>query len=720
VLVKPLPQPTFLSGEPIVCRLSPGHSYITQAGMSGYVWQINGGTITGGGGGTDAGATVTWTGSGLKEISVSYTDPTTQCTAATPAIYNVTVHPLPVPVITGPSSVCLNTLGPQYYTESGMSNYTWALTSGVITGLTNNDTVQVVWNATGQQTISLTYEDMNGCYPEFPTQKLVTVNTLPAPVVTGLHTICSNVGQTYTTDPGMQTYSWTITGSHTIIAGGSAGESFVTVKWPDQGNQTVSVNYRLGTGCTAPTPTLFPVLINPTPIATVQEQPPGLNCVTFSTSFTTETGMSDYQWAVSSGGSILQGMNGTQADILWNSTGAQWVSVGYTNNFGCHTLSPSILDITIHPLPLTNITPESGPDCDDRLHNYSVPADPSCTYSWSVQPASFGQLNSGQGTSAAGILWNSAGPVMVNVLSTNNIMGCYAASDLGRTIFPSPEPTMNVCFDTYTFPGGNKIVLHGAAPFLSGQGVYTGQYIALNQLTGNFEFDPSNAPAGNYPVSYEYTNAYGCHSVAGPVVIHVVPKSFTCGSDFNDPRDGQVYTTTLIGGRCWMTRNLNYGQELGWLEPPTDNCIDEKACHPADQGCTLYGGFYAWNELMRYDRTYMNQGLCPSGWRIPSAQEWDAMLYALGTGVNPPDGIAGSFLKDLNLNGGLHLSLPGLFYLVHSWQYTSGDLTGGMYWTCTTDGSNRAVARGVNSLNPSNSKYSGNRENSFLVRCVKQ
>jgi uncharacterized protein (TIGR02145 family) len=309
---------------------------------------------------------------------------------------------------------------------------------------------------------------------------------------------------------------------------------------------------------------------------------------------------------------------------------------------------------------------------------------------------------------------------MINLLATNNINGCYASSAINRTVYPSPEPTLAACFDTYTIPGGNRIILHGAAPFLSGQGTYSGQYVALNTGTGYFEFDPSIASTGNYAVGYEYTNIYGCTSTAGPVIIQVVPRNFTCGTDFSDPRDGQVYTTALIGGKCWMTRNLNYGQELGWLQPPTDNCVDEKTCHPADQGCTLYGGFYAWNELMRYDRTYMNQGLCPSGWRIPSAQEWDAMLYSLATGVNPPDGIAGSFLKDLNLNSGLHLLMPGLFYLVHSWQYTTGDLTGGMYWTSTIDGSDRAVARGVNSLNPSNSKYSGNRENSFLVRCVKQ
>ena len=63
--------------------------------MSNYVWSVTGGTITAGGQSTDATATVTWTSTGSKSISVNYDD-VNSCTAASPFTYNVTVSPLPV------------------------------------------------------------------------------------------------------------------------------------------------------------------------------------------------------------------------------------------------------------------------------------------------------------------------------------------------------------------------------------------------------------------------------------------------------------------------------------------------------------------------------------------------------------------------------------------------------------------------------------------------
>ena len=75
--------------------------------MSNYVWSVTGGTITAGNRSTDATATVTWTSTGAKSISVNYADGNT-CTAASPFTYNVTVNSLPTPTISGPATACLN------------------------------------------------------------------------------------------------------------------------------------------------------------------------------------------------------------------------------------------------------------------------------------------------------------------------------------------------------------------------------------------------------------------------------------------------------------------------------------------------------------------------------------------------------------------------------------------------------------------------------------
>ena len=82
-----------------------GNVYTTEAGMSNYLWTVSaGGTITAGGGTGSNMVTVTWTTTGAKTVTVNYTN-VNGCTATSPTTYNVTVNPLPVPTIAGPTPV---------------------------------------------------------------------------------------------------------------------------------------------------------------------------------------------------------------------------------------------------------------------------------------------------------------------------------------------------------------------------------------------------------------------------------------------------------------------------------------------------------------------------------------------------------------------------------------------------------------------------------------
>ena len=70
--------------------------------------------------------------------------------------------------------------------------------------------------------------------------------------------------------------------------------------------------------------------------------------------YTTQPGMTGYTWTFSPGGTWVSG--GTVADntitIQWNSTGAQWVKVNYTNADGCSAIAPFQLDVTVLPNPV--------------------------------------------------------------------------------------------------------------------------------------------------------------------------------------------------------------------------------------------------------------------------------------------------------------------------------------------------------------------------------
>ncbi len=719
VIVNPPPTPSFISGENSVCLGSSGNIYITQPGMTGYSWSIAGGIITGGGTATSNNAIVTWNSVGSQSISVAYADPSTLCAAVAPTTFAVTVKPLPVPTITGPAAACLNAGGPQYHTEAGMSNYSWTVPGGTVTPGPTPDIINVIWNTLGMHTMTVVYTGLNGCNPETPTQMTVLVNSLPIPTLTGLTSICSGIQTTYTTEAGMQSYTWSVSAGGSVISGGSALDNTVVVNWTSPGTQTMSVNCALGTGCAAASPATLAVTVNQSIPPVILQSPAGQLCVTSPATYSAQPGMIGYTWTVSAGGSIVSSPNTNEITVLWNTPGPQWVSVNFTNIYGCTATNPTRMDVTINPLPVINITAGPGPECESIPHTFQTPADPGCTFNWTISPANLGSVTTGQGSNAVTIGWLSYGQAIISVTSLNSTTGCSTSSSFNVLVNPTPNPEFTLCFDVVTTTNAKKFILRGAAPYLPGQGVFSGNRVSLNASTGLYEFDPYGALPGPYPVTYTYTNTYGCPASPPVISITVKNNAFICGGNLTDIRDLKRYTTSMIGGKCWMTENLSFGSVIGASQPSTDNCINEKYCKPDDGSCTIYGGLYQWDELMRYGATTANQGICPPEWHVPSEPEWQSLLIAVGAGTNPPDGMAGNSLKDANLTGGFHARLGGLLYLNNMWAFITGNLTGTMFWTSTPTGTGQALARGVNVFNPSMSRYPGSIENAFSVRCVK-
>jgi hypothetical protein len=175
----------------------------------------------------------------------------------------VTVNPLPIPTLAGPTPVCLNSSGNVYTTEAGMTNYNWTVLGGTITGGAGSNSVTVTWNVIGLQSVSVTYTDLNGCNPAGPTVFPVTVNPLPLPVISGPAPVCvTSTNNVYTTQSGMTNYSWTLTGG-TITAGSNTNS--ITVTWNTVGMQSITVTYRDPNGCDPAVPSSYPVLVNPLP-----------------------------------------------------------------------------------------------------------------------------------------------------------------------------------------------------------------------------------------------------------------------------------------------------------------------------------------------------------------------------------------------------------------------------------------------------------------------
>ncbi|MDD2964862.1 MAG: T9SS type A sorting domain-containing protein [Bacteroidales bacterium] len=546
VVANPLPVPT-ISGDNNVCAGETNVVYSTEAGMAGYIWTISaGGTITAGSGTNSI--MVTWSTAGNQSVSVNYTN-SNSCTAVSPTTYNVTVNALPVPGITGPTSVCVNSTGNVYQTESGMTGYTWTYSmGGVQTNISpSGDAITITWLSEGPKTVTATYANSLGCNAATPTSYPVTVNALPVPTITGPSSVCAgSTVSVYQTQSGMTGYTWTVSAGGTITAG--AGTNSITVTWNTTGAQSVSVNYANSSGCSASAPVSYPVTVNALPVPTVTG--PSSVCVNSTGNvYQTQSGMTAYNWSVSAGGTITAGAGTNSITVTWNTTGAQSVSVNYTNSSGCSASTATSYPVAVNALPVPVIT---GPAnvCAGSSGNVYTTQSSMTGYNWTVSTG--GTITAGAGTSAVTVTWNTTGNQTVSVNYTN-AGGCSAPTPsvynvaVGNPSQPTITGDTEVCINSglyaYTTEGGmtgyNWVVTSGGT-ITSGQGT--------NQLIVHW------STPGAQSVSVNYNPVTGCPAPS-PTVLPVMVTGFpgAAGSISGTPvvcagTSGVQYSVSPIAG----------------------------------------------------------------------------------------------------------------------------------------------------------------------------
>lgn len=117
-----------------------------------------------------------------------------------------------------------------------------------------------------------------------------------------------------------------------------------------------------------------------------------------------------------------------------------------------------------------------------------------------------------------------------------------------------------------------------------------------------------------------------------------------------DSRDNKTYKTIKIGSQTWMAENLNYSDSVKTpLLAGNSWCFNNRA-----KNCEMAGRLYTWTAAMNLAEFYLeesaadviaenHQGICPSGWHIPTSSEWnDLMEYVEALGL---EGYAGRDLK---------------------------------------------------------------------------
>jgi len=181
---------------------------------------------------------------------------------------------------------------------------------------------------------------------------------------------------------------------------------------------------------------------------------------------------------------------------------------------------------------------------------------------------------------------------------------------------------------------------------------------------------------------------------------------------FCDPRDGKKYVYVTIGTQTWMAENLNY------------NASGSKCGGDGNTDCDTYGRLYYWatamvlpvscNTSFCSSQIYAgHQGICPSGWHIPSNTEWITLTSFVGGSSN-----AGKYLKTSDWNGndkhGFAALLGGLG---HSAQVGSG-----YWWTDTEYSGYKGSAAYYQQMNSDNDgvieSYATKDQYLFSIRCL--
>ncbi len=504
------PTPT-ITGPATTCANSSGNVYTTQNGMTNYLWNVSaGGTITAGGTPTSPTVTITWNTIGSRWVSVNYKN-SNGCSAANATVYPVTVNALPVPSITGNNSVCTGTTGVVYTTQAGMSNYTWGITlGGTITagGTSTSNTVTVTWHIAGVQSVTVNYTNLFGCTAATPATFQVSVNPLPQPTITGPATICAGTaGNVYTTQAGMNNYNWNVSSGGTITGGGTSASNTVTVTWNIAGPQSVTVNYANISGCIATTPAAFQVGVSPIPLPSLTG-PVSMCAGTPGNVYTTEPGMSNYTWTVTAGGTITSGGSPTSntVTVIWNTGGAQHVSVNYNNSIGCHAISPTALNVTVNALPVPSISGSSGL-CPGVAGTYTTESGKT-NYTWTASVGAIIIAGGGTANNSITIKWTALGSQWVRVIYTDPD-GCRASTYTQYNIVVSNLLTP-VITGPNTLCQGSSGVVYTTQPGMSGYTwtISTGGVITAG--TGTNAITVTWTGSGAQWVRVNYSNGGGC------------------------------------------------------------------------------------------------------------------------------------------------------------------------------------------------------------------
>lgn len=255
--------------------------------------------------------------------------------------------------------------------------------------------------------------------------------------------------------------------------------------------------------------------------------------------------------------------------------------------------------------------------------------------------------------------------------------------------------------------------------------------------TNSTEQNPSHVydSAGIYTVSLTVENSYGSDTETKTDLI--ITELNSTDSTVTDV-EGNVYNTVVIGGQIWMAENLKTTS----YKDGTPIDIEESG-----NWGTTENGAYCWydNDSAQYAEIYgalyngyavVSENLCPTGWHVPTDDEWKTLEMFLGMsqaqadaseivrGTNEGSKLAGdsnlwyggAITDDSEFGSSGFLGLPG--GVRYSYNTFSSNSFAAYWWTSTTVYTSpwyRAISNDETGIY----RTTANNNNGYSVRCVK-
>ena len=210
----------------------------------------------------------------------------------------------------------------------------------------------------------------------------------------------------------------------------------------------------------------------------------------------------------------------------------------------------------------------------------------------------------------------------------------------------------------------------------------------------------------------EYESLPDCEVTASPWI---------CGDLIE--HEGYDYSTVLIGEQCWFSENCRY---LPVVSPSSEGSETDPYYYVYDYQGTDVGAAQATDNYETYGVLYnwpavMTEGICPSGWHVPSDGEFTQLTDFLGG-----EGVAGGKMKEAGYdhwhspntgatNSSGWTGLPGGLNI--SGSFGDGG-NGGNWWSASESGSYSWRLKLFNSYDDV-AHYDNNRNLGFSARCVR-